>query len=720
MPTQLGEAQVPIRATTDKLDSDLARARGKVSGALKKLAGGLRTVGVGALGVGGAAIGAIAGIGAAIAKITIDAAPVEGIAAAFDGLADSAGIGGDTMLEALQKGSSGMISQRDLMLSFNKAAGLVSTDFATKLPDAMQYLSKVSASTGQDMGFLMDSLVVGVGRVSPMILDNLGIQVSLADATARAAEMFGVEAGALTKTQQQAGMMNVVLEKLAANTAEMPDVTESASAKLAQLRAGFEDTKAQIGAAFLPVLKAVLTVFGDLSDKYGPGLERMLETLGNAFGDLFSGIAEEGLFIGIENFLDTLGITPPTGLWDVLNDLIAIVNALKDGIAGFVDEGLFIGVENFLAALNIEPPAALWDLLNWFLVAKDKIASFISENVKLQDVFLALAVAIGIVVASVLGPLLGTIATAITAFIVVMGVVALIRSAWESDFAGIRTTVETALATIKQWWSEHGEEVKAKALEIWDTVKTTISEKFEAAKEIISNAIATIKEWWATHGDEIMAKATEIWKAVVATFEWFKGQFTKIFDAFRLAFEGDWRGFGEKLREYWDEAWAKIKEIGEKTWDAIKKFFTETDWGSVGKSILEGIAKGITAGLGFLKEAARSAARAALDAAKGFLGIASPSKLAALTIGQPFSEGIAIGIAKGTPEMMRAAEKASMMLAQAAERSRLGMAPRLRELVARPGTEAAGGGLGQVIIYNLTLEGVQDKRGLLAELQAMA
>jgi hypothetical protein len=77
---------------------------------------------------------------------------------------------------------------------------------------------------------MLDSLVVGVGRLSPMILDNLGIQVSLADATERAAQMYGVEADALDKGQVQAGMMNVVLEKLAANTASMPDVADSAAA----------------------------------------------------------------------------------------------------------------------------------------------------------------------------------------------------------------------------------------------------------------------------------------------------------------------------------------------------------------------------------------------------------------------------------------------------------------------------------------------------------
>jgi len=72
-----------------------------------------------------------------------------------------------------------MATNRDLMLSFNKASTLVSVDFAKQLPDAMQYLGKVSLATGQDLGFLLDSLVTGVGRVSPMILDNLGIQVAL-------------------------------------------------------------------------------------------------------------------------------------------------------------------------------------------------------------------------------------------------------------------------------------------------------------------------------------------------------------------------------------------------------------------------------------------------------------------------------------------------------------------------------------------------------------
>ena len=123
-----------------------------------------------------------------------------------------------------------------------------------------------------------------------------------------------------------------------------------------------------------------------------------------------------------------------------------------------------------------------------------------------------------------------------------------------------------------------------------------------------------------------------------------------------MAFQGKWYEFGEKLREVWDEAWAKIKEIGTKVWDAIKRFFTETDWGSIGKSILEGIKNGLMAGIDWIKDAARNVAQAALDAAKGFLGIHSPS---AVFMG--IGENVTAGFAKGLGEL-RPVERAMAKL----------------------------------------------------------
>ena len=220
----LGSAVVAIRASLDQLGKDLEGAKKQVQGTLKKIEdtpfvklgakvneslGTIAKVGLG--GVTVAAAGALAGMG----KLATDALPLQGVADAFAGITENA----SEALGVLREGSLGMVRDTDLMQSYNQAAQLVSKSFADQLPDAMQYLSKVSAATGEDMGFLLDSLVKGVGRLSPMILDNLAIQVSTSEATERAAKMFGVEASALTKTQSQAGMMSVVLEKLQANTA---------------------------------------------------------------------------------------------------------------------------------------------------------------------------------------------------------------------------------------------------------------------------------------------------------------------------------------------------------------------------------------------------------------------------------------------------------------------------------------------------------------------
>jgi len=72
---------------------------------------------------------------------------------------------------------------------------------------------------------------------------------------------------------------------------------------------------------------------------------------------------------------------------------------------------------------------------------------------------------------------------------------------------------------------------------------------------------------------------------------------------------------------------------------------------SIGSQIASGIAQGISAGATMIANAAKSAASSALDAAKKFLGIASPSKLFAEQVGYQMSAGMAAGIVKGIPDV---------------------------------------------------------------------
>lgn len=300
---KLGIAQIPIRVVLDELEKDLEATRQKLENALTKnvadrvskslsanlkkaLTGGLAAV-VGGVGV------------AAFAKLVESAAGLEGIQDSFQGISDSA----DQMLSTLQQGSLGMVSNIELMKSYNSAVQLVSKAFADQLPEALGYLSKASASTGQDMGFMIDSLVKGVGRLSPMILDNLGIQVALSEATARAAEIYSIEADQLNKTQVQAGMMSVVLEKLETNTADMPEVAGSASQQFGRLETSLANVRDELGTAFLPVAEELVGMLQDMM----PAIQDLITAAQPLAEEMAKAFADPATMEGMQQMVTGLG-----------------------------------------------------------------------------------------------------------------------------------------------------------------------------------------------------------------------------------------------------------------------------------------------------------------------------------------------------------------------------------------------------------------------------
>lgn len=636
----LGRAKIPIAGDLSQLDKDLSEARSKVGRAIDGIAANVQKVGKGAmagLGIAAGAAGvAIAGLGA----IAIDAAPVEGLRGAFEGLATSSGQSMDELLAALQRGSGGMVAQRDLMLTYNKAAQLVGTTFANQLPDAMGYLSKVSAATGQDMGFMIDSLVTGVGRLSPMILDNLGIQVSLAEATDRAASMFGVEADALDKAQVQAGMMDVVLQKLAANTAAMPDVTDNAAAGLAQMKAQMQDIKDRVGVALLPVLNSMLGIF----QQFLPYLEPIIQAFETHLVPVLQMVADNfGAFFGA--LLEGQPVTEALGL------------LFQGLLPAETIEGITAGIEGIIGFIQ-----QLIDQISPYIEAA---ANWISQNVELQDVLIALGIAIASVVVPAIISVVAAAAPVIATAAALIAAVMLLRKAWESDFLGIRSFIEDTLGKIKAWWAEHGDAVMAKAKEIYETVKEAIETAINTVKAIIERVLEGIRAFWEEHGEAIMTVARTVWDNIKRIIDTVINNVKDIIAAVSAAIHGDWHTFGEKLREIWDRTWNLIKEILGNAWEAIKgivaniissivDFFRNTDWGAVGRGIIEGIANGIRNGVGAIIDAAIAAARAALEAALGFLGIGSPSRVFEMQVALPSVQGWVKGLEAGVGKIRQA------------------------------------------------------------------
>jgi len=233
----------------------------------------------------------VIGAGAALVKFGSDAQVLKQVERGFNDIAASAGTSGDKVLTALQKSSRGMIANVDLMKSFNQAANLVSLDFAVKLPEAMEYLGKVSASTGQDMDYLLNSLVTGVGRLSPMILDNLNVQVSLNDAYKVYADSIGKSTDQLTKAEQQTAVMNETMRLLQRNTASMSDEFGTSSGRV---MTALKNVKDAIGTELIPYLEKgaeklvpLIDRFGQLFEK-GGSLHPVITKVGDTIGKLIN------------------------------------------------------------------------------------------------------------------------------------------------------------------------------------------------------------------------------------------------------------------------------------------------------------------------------------------------------------------------------------------------------------------------------------------------
>jgi len=98
-----------------------------------------------------------------------------------------------------------------------------------------------------------------------------------------------------------------------------------------------------------------------------------------------------------------------------------------------------------------------------------------------------------------------------------------------------------------------------------------------------------------------------------------------------------------------------VLDIANDAWE----WFNGVDWMSLGSNIIDGIINGLTAGIGWLKEKAEEVAESALNAAKDFLGIESPSKVFRDEVGKMIPAGLSIGIDRGAEEAIDSARRLS-------------------------------------------------------------
>lgn len=99
----------------------------------------------------------------------------------------------------------------------------------------------------------------------------------------------------------------------------------------------------------------------------------------------------------------------------------------------------------------------------------------------------------------------------------------------------------------------------------------------------------------------------------------------------------------------------------------IGSAFLDKDWAGIGWDIISGIGSGIVNAAGNLVDAAVDAAKDAVDAVKGWLGIKSPSKLMRDQVGKYMALGVGVGFEANMPtdDMVKSADAAVQRMRKA-------------------------------------------------------
>lgn len=164
----------------------------------------------------------------------------DGVTKAFNGLNQ------EDLLDNLRKATKGTVNDVQLM-----TAAVQAKDFRIPLEDLGKYLQFAqlkAQQTGQSVDYMTNSIVTGLGRKSPMILDNLGIS---------AAEIS-------EKTKQTGDFMKAVAEIVDTQLAAAGETYISAADRAAQKTVELQNAQKALGDEILPLKEQWDDVYADM------------------------------------------------------------------------------------------------------------------------------------------------------------------------------------------------------------------------------------------------------------------------------------------------------------------------------------------------------------------------------------------------------------------------------------------------------------------------
>ena len=236
----------------------------KVEGATKKVETATQSAGAKFAAMAGTVMKLTAAFAALAAVqrgwgLMAEAAKYEQQVRALNNLAASYNSNGNKIIADLKRISDGTINTITLV---EKAGTAMMLGIAPeKISKLMEIARATARMTGQEVSTAFDNIAMAVGRQSKMILDNLGIIVSVESANRTYAVQLKKTADNLSDTEKKAAFLNATIaagEDLIARMGQQSDTTKD---KMDRLKASVDNARLMIGQGLIRVVLGATGAF---------------------------------------------------------------------------------------------------------------------------------------------------------------------------------------------------------------------------------------------------------------------------------------------------------------------------------------------------------------------------------------------------------------------------------------------------------------------------
>lgn len=204
------------------------------------------------------------------------------------------------------------------------------------------------------------------------------------------------------------------------------------------------------------------------------------------------------------------------------------------------------------------------------------------------------------------------------------------------------------IAEAKRQYDSTVSTAKDKHREIVDEAKSQAGEHVNQ----VDWETGQVKSKYQVMKDDVVRKMKEMWSDVTNKYEDMKNSASSKVEEIKNTVS---RKFEEKKKAVTDKM-SEIKRDIEDKWNTVEKFFKSINLRSIGKSIIEGLEKGLDDATGGLYSKAKNIAGEIKNTIAGALDINSPSKVM-IPLGSAVPEGLGVGIDKGQVFVVDAAKR---------------------------------------------------------------